>query len=142
MVPLKELQETGLGPGGALDPAEAQVVPSPLQVTDVHGQVLEPQTRSLPHRGQLGRPEKESGVGGHNQHTFFSTKTGQEGRSHSLVVREAQRWELGVLLGKACQPVDDSGQLWEPGRETLLLPQRHSPPFVVHLSSCEKNTEQ
>lgn len=62
MVPLKELQETGLGPSSALDSTEAQVVPSPLQVADVHGQVLQPQTRSLPHCGQLGRPEKESGV--------------------------------------------------------------------------------
>lgn len=61
MVPLKELQEAGLGPSGPLDPAEAQVVPSPLQVADVHGQVLQPQTGSFPHRGQLGRPEKESG---------------------------------------------------------------------------------
>lgn len=132
MVPLKELQETGLGPSGALDPTEAQVVPSPLQVADVHGQVLQPQTRSLPHRGQLGRPEKESGVGGVAIINTRSSvlKPAGVSRSHSLVVREAQRWELGVLLGKVCQPVDDSGQLWEPGRETRSLSQRHSPPLL------------
>lgn len=68
MVPLKELQEAGLGPSGALDPAEAQVVPGPLQVAHVHGQVLQPQTRSFAHRGQLGRPEQEKR--GPNQRTL------------------------------------------------------------------------
>lgn len=59
MFPLKELQEAGLGAGGALHASEAQIVPSSLQVPHVHRQVLNPETRSLPHRGQLGRPEAE-----------------------------------------------------------------------------------
>lgn len=84
MVPLKELQEAGLGPSGPLDPAEAQVVPSPLQVADVHGQVLQPKTRSFPHRGQLGGSDKREGGGGHNQRTFFSVKTGQQGLTLTL----------------------------------------------------------
>lgn len=32
--------------------------------------------------------------------------------SDSLVVCEAQRGEVGIFLGKVCQPVNDSGQLW------------------------------
>ncbi len=54
MLPLKELQEAGLGASGPLDPPETQVVAGSLQVAHVHGQVLQPQTRSLSHRGQLG----------------------------------------------------------------------------------------
>lgn len=78
VVPLKELQEAGLGPRGPLDPAEAQVIPSPLQVADVHGQVLQPQTRSLPHRGQLGRPDSEKrDTHARNQRTVFSVETGR-----------------------------------------------------------------
>lgn len=56
MVPLKKLQEAGLSAGGPLDPAETQVVTGSLQVTHVHGQVLQPQTCSLSNRGQLGGP--------------------------------------------------------------------------------------
>ena len=66
VVPLKELQEAGLGPSGPLHPPEAQVVPGPLEVPHVHGQVLQPQTRSLPDCGQLGRPV-EGERGGHER---------------------------------------------------------------------------
>lgn len=62
MVPLKELQEAGLGARGSLDTAETQVVARTLQVAHVHGQVLQPQTGPLSHGGQLGRPA--SGTGG------------------------------------------------------------------------------
>lgn len=57
MVPLKQLQEAGLGACGPLDPPETQVVTSSLQVPHVHNQVLQPQTGSLPNGGELRRPE-------------------------------------------------------------------------------------
>lgn len=113
MVPLKELQEAGLGPSGPLDPAEAQVVPSPLQVADVHGQVLQPKTGSLPHRGQLGGSDKrEVGGGIINAPSSVLKLANRVSHSHSLVVCEAESGEVGVLLGKVRQPVDDPGQLW------------------------------
>lgn len=61
MVPLKELQETGLGSCGALYTSETQVIAGSLQVAHVHGQVLQPQTRTLSHGGQLGRPVRDGG---------------------------------------------------------------------------------
>lgn len=61
MVPLKELQEAGLGACGALNPPETQIIAGSLQVPHVHGQVLQPQTRSLSYRGQLGRPVGRAG---------------------------------------------------------------------------------
>lgn len=57
MVSLKELQKAGLSAGGAFDTPKAQVIPSPLQVLQVHAQVLNPQAAALPHSGELRRPE-------------------------------------------------------------------------------------
>lgn len=59
MVPLKELQEAGLGPGGPLDAPESYIITGSLQVPHVHGQVLQPQTSTLPDCGQLGRSVEE-----------------------------------------------------------------------------------
>ena len=59
-VSLEESQEAGLGAGRALDPAESEVVAGVLQVSEVHQQVLSPQTGPLTHRGQLGRPTSYS----------------------------------------------------------------------------------
>lgn len=53
MVSLKELQEAGLSACGAFHTTKAQVVPSPLQVPQVHAQVLNPQAAAFPHRGEL-----------------------------------------------------------------------------------------
>lgn len=144
VVALKELQEAGLGPRGPLDPAEAQVVPSPLQVADVHGQVLQPQTRSFPHRGQLGRPGgARRSVTNARSSSLKPAWGGGGGGSHSLVVREAKRREVGVLLGKVCQPVDDSGQLWEAGQqqEITVFITASLPSFVVHASLCGNSAE-
>lgn len=57
MVSLKELQEAGLSASGALRTPEAQVIPSPLQVLQVHAQVLNPQAAAFSHSGELGRSE-------------------------------------------------------------------------------------
>jgi hypothetical protein len=64
MVPLEELQEAGLGACSTLHPPETQVFAGTLKVPHVHGQVLEPQTCSLTHCGQLGRPGRERERGG------------------------------------------------------------------------------
>ena len=55
-ISLEESKEAGLGAGRALDPTESEIVASVLQITEVHQQVLSPQTGPLTHRGQLGRP--------------------------------------------------------------------------------------
>lgn len=57
MVPLKELQEAGLCASGAFYTPKAQVIPSPLQVLQVHAQVLNPQAAAFPHSGELCRSE-------------------------------------------------------------------------------------
>lgn len=57
MVSLKELQEAGLSASGAFYTPKAQVIPSPLQVLQVHAQVLNPQAAALPHGGELCRSE-------------------------------------------------------------------------------------
>lgn len=86
MLPLKELQEAGLGAGGPLDPSETQVIAGSLQVAHVHGQVLQPQTCSLSHRGQLGGPAGRAGAvreGSEgtnvNAACLSSQKTGKDG---------------------------------------------------------------
>lgn len=70
MVPLKELQEAGLGARGSLHATETQVVARTLQVAHVHGQVLQPQTGPLSHGGQLGRPAGGGAVGGERRQHF------------------------------------------------------------------------
>ena len=62
MVPLKELQEAGLGPSGPLNPSETEIIVGSLEVPHVHGQVLQPQTSPLPNCGQLGRPAGRAGT--------------------------------------------------------------------------------
>ena len=54
VVPVKQLEEGGLGAGGALHPPEPQSVPGRPEVLLVYDQLLQPETRSLAHRGQLG----------------------------------------------------------------------------------------
>lgn len=57
VVSLKELQEAGLSASGAFHTPETQVIPSPLQVLQVHAQVLNPQAAAFPYSGELGRSE-------------------------------------------------------------------------------------
>lgn len=112
MVPLKELQETGLGARGPLDPPETQIIAGSLQVAHVHGQVLQPQTCPLSHRGQLGGPVGQGRHSkGHQANQQSENTANGTLYSDSLVVCEAQRGEVGIFLGKVCQPVNDSGQL-------------------------------
>lgn len=59
MIPIKELQEAGLSPGGPLHPSEPQISSSSLKVAHVHDQILQPQTCSLAHCSQLSWPEKK-----------------------------------------------------------------------------------
>lgn len=103
MVPLKELQEAGLGASGTLDPPETQVVAGPLQVAHVHGQVLQPQTRPLSHRGQLGRPVGRAAFsqrrkrGSACKHNTFSIrggkkKTGKDGAPGKLLQTRENKW--------------------------------------------------
>lgn len=115
VISLKELQETGLSASGPLDPAETQVVAGPLQVPHVHGQVLQPQARSLTDRGQLGRPAGGKGCGEVGGYVRGEEKE----RTDSLVVREAKRGEVRILLGKIRQSVNDSCQL--PKKKRTIL---------------------
>lgn len=129
MVPLKELQEAGLGACGSLYAAETQVVARTLQVAHVHGQILQPQTGPLSHGGQLGRPASGTGEGKRKKrrqhfqdllcknlqremrHKRGASAAPLRPRPDSLVVRESKRWQVGVLLRKVCQSVDHSRQL-------------------------------
>lgn len=121
MIPLKELQETSLGACGALHTSETQVIAGSLQVAHVHGQVLQPQTRTLSHGGQLGRPVRDGGEKETGNTAGCSAKTSEnitdktpstgplQRYPDSLVVCEAKRWEVGIFLRKVCQSVNDSG---------------------------------
>ncbi len=57
MVAVEELQEAGLGAGGALDAAERQAVEQRLDLLEVEQEVLQPQRRALAEGGRLGRLE-------------------------------------------------------------------------------------
>lgn len=57
MVSLEELQEAGLSASGAFHTPKTQVIPSSLQVLQVHAQVLDPQAAAFPHSGELCRSE-------------------------------------------------------------------------------------
>lgn len=65
MVPLEQLKEAGLCARCTLDPPETNVIASALKVPHVHGEVLQPQARPLPHGGQLSRSggEREESEG-------------------------------------------------------------------------------
>ena len=67
VVSVKQLEEGGLGAGGALHAAEPEPLARRPQVVLVHQQLLQPQTRPLAHRGQLGGlqvGEAQRGQGG------------------------------------------------------------------------------
>ena len=83
MVAVEQGQEAGLGAGGALDAAEAQVVAQALEVGQIDHQFLQPQAGALADGGQLGR----------------------------LEVGEAQGRLIAPLFGEARQAVDHPGQL-------------------------------
>jgi hypothetical protein len=57
MITIKEGQEGSLSASCALDPSEAKVILRTLKVSEVHQQILYPNTRSFSNCGQLGRPE-------------------------------------------------------------------------------------
>ena len=58
MVAVKEFQEAGLSAGRSLHSPKAEIVPGALKVTQIHHQILYPQTTPLTHRRQLGWPDK------------------------------------------------------------------------------------
>ena len=55
MVSVEKFQETGLSACRAFHTAKPKVLPGSLKVPQVHEEVLDPDTRSLAHSGQLGR---------------------------------------------------------------------------------------
>ena len=82
VVAVEEGQKAGLGAGGALHPAEAQVGALALQVAQIHDQVLDPQAGALADGGQLRR----------------------------LEVGKAEGWLVFPVFGKAGHAVDDAGE--------------------------------
>jgi hypothetical protein len=62
---IKELEKGGLGAGGALGAAEAQLGAHAPQRPLVHQQVLQPQTRPLSHRRHLRRSGGQNHVNCH-----------------------------------------------------------------------------
>ena len=83
VVPLEELEERGLGPGGALDAPEADRLLGVVEVLEVLQQVLEPQAGALAHGRGLGR----------------------------LKVREAEGRQGTVLRGEGLEIRHDADQL-------------------------------
>lgn len=91
MVALEDLEERGLSTGGTLDTTEAQIIASPLEVLQVHEQVLDPQG------GTLSDGNKLSG----------------------LSVGEAQAGQVLVLLSEGRQLVNDNSKLGDKDIESV-----------------------
>ena len=56
MVAIEELEEAGLSSSGSFDASEPQVILGPLQIPQVHQEVLNPEASPLTNRCQLGGP--------------------------------------------------------------------------------------
>lgn len=56
MVAIEEFEEAGLSSCGSFDTSEPQVILGPLQISQVHQEVLDPEASPLANRCQLGRP--------------------------------------------------------------------------------------
>ncbi len=55
LVPIEQLHKAGLCTGGTLGPKQAQVIKLELEIFHIHDQLLQPQSGTLAHRGQLRR---------------------------------------------------------------------------------------
>jgi hypothetical protein len=91
MVTVEDLEEGSLSTGGTLDTTETQVIAGTLEVTQIHEQILDPETSTLANGNQLG----------------------------GLTVSETQAGKILVLLGELGQLVDDEGQLGDEDIETV-----------------------
>lgn len=91
VIALEDLEEGSLSTGGTLDTTEAQVIAGPLQVPQIHEQVLDPQARPLANRDELSR----------------------------LSVRESETRQILVLPRECGQFIDDDGQLGDQDIETV-----------------------
>lgn len=91
VITLEDLEERSLSTGGTLDTTETQVIAGPLQVPQIHEQILDPQARPLANRDELGR----------------------------LSVREAETRQVLVLLRECRQLIDNDGQLGDQDVETV-----------------------
>lgn len=55
VISLKELQKFGLSASGVLHSPEMQLTTDPLQVLEMHAEILNPKTAAFPIRGSLSR---------------------------------------------------------------------------------------
>lgn len=91
VVSVEDLEERSLSTGGTLDTTEAQVITGPLQVPQIHEQVLDPET------GSLSDSDKLSG----------------------LAVSETKARQVLILLSERGQLVDDNSKLGNEDIETV-----------------------
>ena len=91
VVAVEEGKERGLGTGGALDTAEAEVVARTLEVAEVPEELLDPEGGTLADSGELG----------------------------GLEVGEAESGEVAILLGEGGQARDDDRELGDENVETV-----------------------
>jgi hypothetical protein len=83
MVPIKQSQKARLRPRRPLHAPKSNILPRPLQIPQVHQQLLDPQRRALADGREL----------------------------RGLEVREAERGEVTILSGEGGETVDDDGEL-------------------------------
>ena len=91
VVTFEDLKERGLGTGSTLDTTETQVLTGPLQVPEVHQQILDPKAGSLANCHELRR----------------------------LPVGETQARQVLVFLGESGQLVDHDCELGNEDIETI-----------------------
>lgn len=91
VVTVEDLEERGLSTSGTLDTTEAQVITRPLQVAQIHQQVLNPQRCTLANRHELC----------------------------GLSVGETQAGQVFVFLGESGQLVNHNGELGNEDVETI-----------------------
>jgi hypothetical protein len=135
VVTVEDLEERGLGTGGSLDTAEAELMTNSLDGAEIHQQILEPDAGSLSDCGQLsGLQVGESETGLilplHGKGGEFVNSSGHLSEKHVKTITHKN--EVGIVgdVARGGTPVDDTSS----GRSTKTVSVNPSHDIVSGLS--------
>ena len=139
---VKQLKVWSLRAGRALHSSELEFVPRAFQVTEIHQQVLYPQTRSLTDCRQLSRPithirrcrRAHTCAHAHrhtNKHTYTYTSTQTHTHAHRQTRTQANRHRPvdGTSMNEECEAAKTT--LWAEAPTVGWPPSLHSEIFNV-----------
>ena len=116
VIAIEQLQEAGLGAGGALNAQEGQALVDGLELFQIEEQILDPQGGALAYRGELGGLEMGEPQGGHV--LVCAREAGERGDHAQQAAADqvhagAGLDEIGVVgdIGRSGAQVDDAGGL-------------------------------